>query len=73
VSCYTRHLVEFLPAEPSAADKRALDKAVREVLGMRDADCSEIWEQVKARRSETYFTSKVTEATGGPTGRQGAN
>jgi len=50
VSCYTRHLTEFLPAEPSAADKRALDAAVREVLGMRDADCPEVWEAVKANR-----------------------
>jgi hypothetical protein len=50
VSCYTRHLTEFLPAEPTAADKRAMDARVREVLGMRDADCPEVWAKVKDER-----------------------
>jgi hypothetical protein len=59
VSCYTRHLGELLPADPSAADKRALDRAIREVLGMVGADCPDVWEEVKARRSETHFVARV--------------
>jgi len=50
VSCYTRHLTEFLPAEPTAAAKRALDARVRDVLGMGDADCPEVWARVKDER-----------------------
>jgi len=61
VSCYTRHLDEFLPADPSAADKRALDQAIRKVLDMRDADCPDVWEQVKARRDDPYFAKRVEE------------
>jgi hypothetical protein len=61
VSCYTRHLDEFLPAEPSAADKRALDRAIRKVLDMPEADCPDVWEQVKARRDDPYFAQRVEE------------
>jgi hypothetical protein len=61
VSCYTRHLAELLPADPSAADKRALDRAVREVLELGDADCPDVWEQVKAHREEHYFAERVAE------------
>jgi hypothetical protein len=61
VSCYTRHLAELLPADPSAADKRALDRAVREVLELGDADCPDVWEHVKAHRDEHYFVERVGE------------
>jgi hypothetical protein len=63
VSCYTRHLTELLPADPSAADKRALDRAIREVLGMPEADCPDVWEEVKSRREDRYFVARVEEAT----------
>jgi hypothetical protein len=63
VSCYTRHLTELLPADPSAADKRALDRAIREVLDMPEADCPEVWEEVKSRREDPYFVTRVEEVT----------
>jgi hypothetical protein len=71
VSCYTRHLVEFLPADPSAADKRALDKVVRGVLDMGIADCPDVWEEVKARRADPAFVSRVEAAMSGARGSQG--
>ena len=62
MSCYTRHLEDLPPAAPSAVDKRALDKAVRQVLGMADADCPEVWTEFKARRERPAFISAVLEA-----------
>jgi hypothetical protein len=61
VSCYTRHLDEFLPAEPTAADKRALDGVVREVLAMPEPafDCPDVWNEVKARREDPDFQAAV--------------
>ena len=77
MSCYTRHLAELLPADPSAADKRALDRAVRKELGMETADCPEVWEEVKTRRTDPYFASKVTTGAAAEASRtrgsQGAN
>jgi hypothetical protein len=61
VSCYTRRLSELLPADPSAADKRALDRAVREVLEVGEADCPDVWELVQARRDEHFFVERVGE------------
>ena len=50
MSCYTRHLGDWLPPDPTWLDRRALDEAVRAELGMADADCPEVWEAVKADR-----------------------
>ena len=49
MSCYTRHLGDWLPPDPTWLDRRALDEAVRAELRMEDADCSDVWEAVKAR------------------------
>jgi hypothetical protein len=62
VSCYTRHLEDLLPAAPSAADKRVLDKAVRRVLGLPQADCPEVWAEVRARREQPAFINSMLEA-----------
>ena len=62
MSCYTRHLEDLLPAAPSAADKRALDSAVRKVLSMADDDCPEVWTEVKARRDQPAFKTAVLKA-----------
>ena len=62
MSCYTRHLEDLLPAAPSAADKRALDSAVRKVLGMAEADCPDVWAKVKARREQPAFITAVLDA-----------
>jgi hypothetical protein len=50
VSCYTRHLGDWLPPEPSWEDRRALDAAVRSELGLAEADCPEVWAAVEADR-----------------------
>ncbi len=68
MSCYTRHLTEHLPPEPTPADKRALDRAVRCVLGLPDARCPEVWAAVKARRDDPAFAGKVGEALAGAAG-----
>ena len=47
MSCYTRHLGDWLPPEPTWADRRALDAVVRSELGLADADCPEVWEAVE--------------------------
>jgi len=64
VSCYTRHLAELLPASSRPEDRRALDEAIREALGMRGADCPEVWEQVKIRRDDEDFLAFVTTRMG---------
>jgi hypothetical protein len=65
VSCYTRHLGDLLPASPRPEDKRALDEAIREALGMPGVDCPEVWEQVKVRRDDDEFLAFVAARIGG--------
>jgi hypothetical protein len=65
VSCYTRHLSDLLPASPRPQDKRALDEAIRTALGMPNADCPEVWEQVKVRRDDEDFLAFVSTRIGG--------
>jgi hypothetical protein len=65
MSCYTRHLTELLPASSRPKDKRALDRRIRDALGMPEADCPEVWEQVKVRRSDEDFVAFVTSRMGG--------
>ncbi len=62
MSCYTRHLEEFLPPSLGPEDQRALDGAVRVYLGMPDADCPEVWAVVKERRDEPAFVVGVQAA-----------
>jgi hypothetical protein len=62
MSCYTRHLEEFLPPNPTSGDKGALDATVRVYLGMPDADCPEVWAAVKGRRDEPAFIDGVRAA-----------
>jgi hypothetical protein len=64
VSCYTRHLADLLPASPSPEDKRTLDRRIREALGMPEADCPEVWEQVRVRRGDDEFLAFVSSRTG---------
>jgi hypothetical protein len=62
MSCYTRHLEEFLPASSTSADRRTLDGAVRVYLGMPNADCPEVWAVVKERRDEPAFVDGIRAA-----------
>jgi hypothetical protein len=64
VSCYTRHLADLLPATPGPEDKRTLDRRIRDALGMPDADCPEVWEQVKIRRDDQEFAAFVSTRVG---------
>jgi hypothetical protein len=59
VSCYTRRLGDLLPANPTGADKRVLDRAIRRVLGVQDAHCPEVWAKVKERRGDPTFDAEV--------------
>jgi hypothetical protein len=61
VSCYTRHLDDLMPAGLRPEARRRLDAAVRQVVGMPDQDCPEVWEVVKRRRSsDAGFADAVT-------------
>jgi hypothetical protein len=59
VSCYTRQLGDLLPANPTGADKRALDAAIRHVLHATGAHCPEVWAKVKERREDPEFAAAV--------------
>ena len=62
MSCYTRHLDEYLPPSPTADEKGKLDDAVRVYLGMEEADCPEVWAAVKERREEPAFANGIRAA-----------
>jgi hypothetical protein len=62
MSCYARHLDEFLPPTPSPDDRRALDGAVRVYLGMSSAECPDVWAAVKERRDDPAFADGVRAA-----------
>ncbi|HET6713711.1 MAG TPA: hypothetical protein VFI59_08380 [Actinomycetota bacterium] len=59
MSCYTRHLGDLLPPDPTPDDKRALDRAVRRVVDLSEADCPEVWAAVKERREDAGFAPAV--------------
>jgi len=56
MTCYQRHLhwlFEALELEYDAANRRRVDTALREVLGMpTEAHCPEVWSAIKALRLE---------------------
>ena len=60
MTCYTQHLAALVPPAATSADKRALDAAVREVLGAGpDARCPEVWAAVKAQPDRAAFERAV--------------
>jgi hypothetical protein len=62
MSCYTRHLDEFLPASSTSAARRALDGAVRVYLGMPNGDCPDVWAAVKERPDDPAFGDGIRAA-----------
>jgi len=68
VSCYTRHLGDWLPPDPTWLDRRALDEAVRAELHMEDADCPDVWEAVKAKRERVAGAVKRGAVRSGTSG-----
>lgn len=64
VTCYTRHLAEFLPPDPTAEDRRELDERIRSILGLGEATCPEVWSAVKKRRHHPAFVARATPTSG---------
>jgi hypothetical protein len=51
MSCYVRHLTAQMATAglpDDRAGRREADRRVREALGLRDADCPDVWRRVKA-------------------------
>ena len=68
MSCYTRHLGDWLPPDPTWLDRRALDEAVRAELHVPSADCPEVWAALKAKRDVLGQVLKRGAVRGGPSG-----
>ncbi len=68
MSCYTRHLGDWLPPDPTWLDRRALDEAVRAELGMADADCPDVWSALRANREQLGKTLKRGAVRSGTSG-----
>lgn len=62
MSCYTRHLLDYLVdagLDQNKENKKLLDQAVRKVLEMPDDGCPEVWKRVKEARVEPEFRHQV--------------
>jgi hypothetical protein len=60
MTCYTRHLEEFLPDDPTPADKRVLDEAIRRALNIpAGEDCPVVWARVRERRADPSFADEL--------------
>jgi hypothetical protein len=60
MTCYTRHLEDLLPADPTPADKRVLDEAIRRALDLpAGEDCPEVWARVRERRDDPAFAEEL--------------
>lgn len=64
MSCYTRHLTSVL-AEAGIADntahRQAADRALRDLLGMRRAQCPDVWHELKQWLAEPSPRALVVE------------
>ena len=49
----------MLPADPEPSDTRALDGAIRRVLGMEESECPDVWAAVQVRRDEPDFEGSI--------------
>jgi membrane-bound lytic murein transglycosylase MltF len=52
MSCYTRHLtdiIEELGIENNIDTRRIIDRQIRRILKKQDANCPEVWRDVKER------------------------
>jgi len=50
VSCYFRHLKDILDEagiQVTPANKKQVDRAIHQIVGMAYKDCSETWERLK--------------------------
>jgi hypothetical protein len=64
MSCYTRHLASvFAEAnlDNTQANRAAVDRILRDLLGMRDANCAEVWRELKRWLDEPSPRALVVE------------
>ena len=66
VTCYFRHLQEIFRRagiEVTNVNKREIDEAIREIVGVKNKDCSVTWKEVKKRIAENQglFVSELKE------------
>lgn len=60
MSCYLRHLSHIFTAaglEIAKENRKAVDKAIKQLVGKDDANCPEVWREVKL-----WLTDPVKEA-----------
>ena len=51
MSCYTRHLGDVF-LENTRANRKAADSHIRKTLDIAEADCPQVWKEVKARLND---------------------
>ncbi|MCL2337647.1 MAG: hypothetical protein FWC60_09530 [Firmicutes bacterium] len=63
MSCYLRHLggvMEKAGVTPATKEeRRRVDRAVREIVGIADAKCPEVWREVKKQLQEPAGEEKL--------------
>lgn len=63
MSCYLRHLGEVMKkagvTPASKEERRRVDRAVREIAGVPDAKCPEVWQEVKKLLREPAGEEKL--------------
>ncbi len=55
MTCYFRHMKETfdeLGLEVTPENKREIDRAIHNLVGVKYKDCSSTWREIKKRRSE---------------------
>lgn|GEM_PF-1488006 len=63
MSCYLRHLggvMQKAGVTPATKEeRRRVDRAVREIVGIADAKCPEVWKEVKKQLQEPAGEEKL--------------
>lgn len=63
MSCYLRHLggvMQKAGVTPTTKEeRRRVDRAVREIVGITDAKCPEVWKEVKKQLQEPAGEEKL--------------
>ena len=65
MSCYFRHIKDLFDeagVSPTPENKRCLDAAIHEALGVSYKDCSTTWAKVKVALKEKRMRSKLISA-----------
>ena len=63
MSCYLRYLTEVLQEAgvelKSKADRRAVDEAIHDLVGIEYKDCPKTWKAVKQLKTDEGFRSRL--------------